>query len=371
MQGGPSQLDTFDPKPGTETGGVFKAIDTRTRGLALCEHLPRLAGLSDKLSVVRSLHSKDPNHDTARYLLHTGYRMDSTVTHPHMGSLIAKELGMRPGGLPGCITIGGDANIGSGYLPAENAPLPIEKVESPLEDLELPRGVNVFRLEDRERLLLAQDADFARAHEDARVASQREAYGRALALMRSSHVRAFDISDEPDETKALYGPSPFGKACLMARRLVDEGVRLVEVTLADWDTHADNFERTKGLMGQLDAGMAGLLADLDRRGALSGTLVVWMGEFGRTPRINAAKGRDHFTRAFCAALAGGGIAGGRVVGRTNELGTEIVDRPVSVPDLLATIYGQLGDDTKREYTSQSGRPIKVLDGGAPIAELIA
>jgi uncharacterized protein (DUF1501 family) len=372
MQGGPSQLDTWDPKPGAETGGPFKAIETKLEGTTICEHLPLLSKASDRFSVVRSLHSKDPNHDTARYLLHTGYRVDTTVQHPHLGSLIAKELGQPLKDLPGCVTVGNDPGVGAGYLEPELAPLYIEKVDNPLEDLQLPRGVNKFRLTDREGLLDQQNASFAAGHaKDARVEQHREAQRRALALVRSTHVQAFDVSGEPEETRALYGDAAFGKACLMARRLVAEGVRFVEVTLADWDTHTDNFNRSRKLMEQLDKGFSGLLADLDQKGLLSSTLVVCMGEFGRTPRINAAQGRDHFTRGFSAALAGGGIAGGRAIGRTNDLGTEIKERPVSVQDLFATIYGQLGVDPRREYTSQSGRPIKILDGGEAVKELVS
>jgi uncharacterized protein (DUF1501 family) len=370
LQGGPSQLDTFDPKPGAETGGSFKAIDTKIEGARFCEHLPRLAGISEKLALVRTLHSKDPNHDTARYLLHTGYRVDTTVTHPHVGSLIAHELGVAEGGLPGCITIGSEAPVGSGYLSPDWAPLLVEKVDAPLEDLELPRGVNRYRLEDREALLAAQDARFAADHAEAKVEHQRKAYERALALVRSSKLSAFDITQEPEATRERYGSTPFGHACLMARRLVEEGVRLVEVTLADWDTHADNFNRTRALCGQLDQGLSGLLADLGERGLLDETLVVCLGEFGRTPRINAAQGRDHFTRSFPALLAGGGIAGGRALGRTNELGTEVVERPVSVQDLFATLYDRLGVDASKEFTSQTGRPIKALDGGTPVKELL-
>jgi hypothetical protein len=372
MQGGPSQLDTFDPKPGTETGGPHKAIESKIPGAPISEHLPRIAQVSDQISIVRTLFSKDPNHDTARYLLHTGYRTDPSVEHPHLGSLIAHELGVQAEGLPGCITVGKDSNAaGSGYLPPELAPLLVEKIDNPLDDLRLPAGVTRFRLEDREKLLGAQNSGFVRAHGDPRVESQQNAYERAFALIRSPHLKAFDISEEPEETKALYGTSGFGRACLMARRLCQAGVRFVEVTLADWDTHADNFNRTKGLMAQLDPGMAGLIADLGRQRMLDRTLVVWMGEFGRTPKINAGQGRDHWTRAFSAALAGGGISGGRVIGKTNPLGTETVDRAVSVQDLFATIYGQLGIDTGKKYLSPSGRPIKILDGGDPVKELLA
>lgn len=371
MQGGPSQLETFDPKPGTEHGGPGKALATKTPGLFLGEALPRLAELSEKFSVVRTLNSRDPNHDTARYLLHTGNRTDPTVEHPHLGSLIAHELGTKAEGLPGCIAFGKDATTGSGYLPPELAPLLVEKIENPLEDLKMAAGVNAFRLADREQLLQAQNARFGATHPDGKVESHQKAVERAFSLLRSPHLKAFDVAQEAEEVRALYGTSPFGKACLMARRLVEAGVRFVEVALADWDTHADNFNRTKQLCGQLDPGMSGLLTDLDRRGLLQDTLVIWMGEFGRTPKLNAAGGRDHFTRAFGAALAGGGIAGGRVVGRTDALGMEAVDRPVSVPDLFATIYGRLGMDPRKKFMTPGGRPIKALEGGDPVKELLA
>ena len=371
MQGGPSQLETFDPKPGTEHGGPGKAIETKTGGLAIHENLPRLAAMSDKYSVIRTLNSKDPNHDTARYLLHTGYRSDPTVEHPHLGSLITHELGTSAEGLPGCITIGKDAQTGSGYLPAELSPLLIEKIENPLEDLKLPAAVTSFRLADREGLLKAQNARFSTSHPDPKVESQQKAVERAFSLLRSPNLKAFDISREAEDVRALYGTTPFGKACLMARRLVEAGVRFVEVTLADWDTHADGFNRTSQLCGQLDPGMSGLLTDLERRGLLQETLVVWMGEFGRTPKVNGGKGRDHFTRNFCAALAGGGIAGGRVIGRTDAAGMEPAERPVSVQDLFATIYGQLGVDARKKFMTPGGRPIKALEGGEPVKELLA
>jgi hypothetical protein len=371
MQGGPSQLDTFDPKPGTETGGEFKPVETCVKGTFISEHLPRVAKVADKFSILRTLFSNDPNHDTARYLLHTGWRTDPTVDHPHLGSLIAKEMGMTAEGLPGCITVGKDPSVGSGYLSPELAPLIVEKIDKPLEDLKLAPGVTRFRLEDRQQLLAAQNEGFAAGHKDAKVEHQQKAYERAIALMRSPHLKAFDIADEPDETKKLYGSGGFGRACLMARRLVEAGVRFVEVSLADWDTHDKNFERTKGLMEQLDPGMSGLLADLERRGTLSETLVLWMGEFGRTPKINGNRGRDHWTKNFVACAAGAGLAGGRVIGRTDRLGMAPEERPVTVQSLFATIYGQLGIDTSKKYMSSAGRPVRILDAAEPIKELLA
>jgi hypothetical protein len=372
MQGGPSQLDTWDPKPGAATGGPFKALDTATPGVRVSEHLPRLARASGTYSVIRTLTSKDPNHDTARYLLHTGHRTDPTLEHPHLGSLLSQELGTRAEGLPGCITLGKDASTaGSGYLSPDTAPLTVEKIENPLEDLKPAPGVTRFRLEDREALLAAQNASFGTAYPDPRLEAQRNAYERAFSLMRSPHLKAFDLTHEDDATKRLYGHSPFGKACLMARRLVEAGVRFIEVTLADWDTHQDNFGRSKKLMDDLDPAMSGLLEDLRRRGLLDETLVLWAGEFGRTPRINGNQGRDHWTRAFSAVLAGGGVAGGRVVGRTDPTGQEALERPVSVQDLFATVYGLAGVQASKKYPTPAGRPVMILEGGEPVKEILA
>lgn len=370
LQGAPSQLDTFDPKPGSVTGGPTKAIDTAMGGVSFADSLPLLAKSADRFSLIRSLHSNDPNHDSARYLLHTGWRKNETVDHPHVGSLVSKELGVRKGGLPGCITFGGSNESGAGFLPYDYAPLIIEKVENPLEDLVLPKGVTLKRLRERELLLRAQNKSFKKNHQEEMVEAQQKAYDRALEMIRSSHLKAFDISKEKDRLKQAYGETPFGKACLMARRLVGAGVRFVEVTLADWDTHEDNFNRTRELCGQLDPAMSTLLKDLESRGMLDDTIVLCMGEFGRTPYINGNQGRDHFSRAFFAALAGGGIQPGRVVGKTNKHGTEITERPVSVADLYSTLYKQLGIDPEKKYKSKSDRPIQILEGGKPIRELL-
>jgi hypothetical protein len=369
MQGAASQFETWDPKPGADTGGPTKAIDTG-KGYSIASGLERVAKHADKFSLIRTLHSNDPNHETARYLLHTGHRRIETVDYPHLGSLISSELGMKAEGLPGCVTLGGDTGIGSGYLPPDTSPFFVEKLEKPMEDISLAPGTTPWRLDDREALLKAQNDAFRKDHDDRKVAEHQKAGERALALIRSPHIKAFDVDKEPDETRKLYGTTPFGRACLLARRLVQAGTRFVEVSLADWDTHADNFNRTKGLVDQLDPGFAALLTDLDRQSMLGETLVIWLSEFGRTPRVNPANGRDHFAKAWSTVLAGGGIAGGRVIGRTNADGTAVADRPVPVGDLYATIYKQLGIDPEKKFQSGSGRPVKVLDSGTPIQEIL-
>jgi hypothetical protein len=370
MQGAQSQLDTWDPKPGTETGGPFKEIETAAREIRICEHLPHSARQMDKVSLIRTLNSKDPNHDTATYYLHTGYRQNSDLPNPHVGSVILNELGPSRTDLPGCIVLGGDPPAGAAYLPAERGPAIFDKLDNPSEDIVqsteyFPKGT----LERRWSLLREFESDWNKRHDDPRVASRERTYERAWKVLSSADIKAFDLSKEPEAVRKAYGPTPFGRAVLTARRLVQAGVRFVEVQIGSWDSHADNFNAHKRLMDQIDTPYAALLDDLGKSGLLSDTLVLLMSEFGRTPRINAARGRDHWTRNWCACLGGGGIAGGRVVGATNPTGTEVADRPVTVADLFATIYRVFGVNPEKQYTSGGGRPMKILEGGEPVKEL--
>jgi uncharacterized protein (DUF1501 family) len=357
LAGGPSQVDTFDLKPELTP---FKEIET-TGDARICEHLPRLARQMNRVSVIRTAHSRDPNHATATYLLHTSYRKAPDLDHPHLGSLIAHELGERCD-LPGCIVMGWDPQSGAGYLPGEKGPVIFDKIDSPGEDIKLamPRD----RLRKRWEILRALDERFAREREDGAVEQRRRSYERAFRVLTSEQVKAFDLSKEsPDR----YGNTPFGRACLTARRLVQSGVRFVEVALGDWDSHARNAETHQKLMEALDPAYAALLQDLADRRMLDETLVLCMGEFGRTPRVNGGAGRDHFTKCWSVALGGGGLAGDRLVGRTD--GLEIQDRPVSVPDLFATIYSAFGIDPAKEHKVAGGRPVKIVDGGLPVKEL--
>lgn len=354
LQGGPSQVDTFDPKPGLTP---FAEIE----GTGVSSGFPRLARQMKRVSLVRTLHSNDPNHATATYLLHTSYRKAADLQHPHAGAVLAHELGERSD-LPGCIVIGLDPQCGAGWLPGEKGPVVFDRLEAPGEDVKL--AVPKERMKKRWELLGALDRKFGEAHPEAAVEDRRKAYERAHRVLTSDKVKAFDLSKE---NAAPYGDTPFGRACLTARRLVEAGARFVEVALGDWDSHADNEETHRGLMGILDPAFAALLQDLADRRLLDETMVLCMGEFGRTPRLNGAGGRDHFTKCWSAAMAGGGIAGGRVVGETD--GMETVKRPVSVPDLFATIYRAFGVPSSKEVKTKGGRPMKLVDGGTAVAEL--
>jgi uncharacterized protein (DUF1501 family) len=369
MTGGPSQLDTFDPKPGTETGGPFQAIDTAVAGIQVSEHLPQVAKEMRDLAVVRSMTSKEGNHQRARYLLHTGYPPQGTVAHPAFGSVVASERGKPEFDLPNFISIGGPAHS-AGFLGVAHAPYVIDSPMRPPENLAAHAGVDRARADARHELLAAVDRSFGLRGGQEEARAHGAVYAKAVRMMRSPLAKAFDLTEEKPELRAAYGQNTFGQGCLLARRLVEVGVPVVEVNQNGWDTHRNNFDETKGLMKVLDPGYATLLADLRSRGLLERTLVVWMGEFGRTPRINGNAGRDHFPRAWTAVLGGGGIRGGQVVGATAPDGSEVRDRPVTVPDLFATLCVALGLDPEKENVSPQGRPIAYSDKGKAVAELL-
>ncbi|MBI4564546.1 MAG: DUF1501 domain-containing protein [Planctomycetes bacterium] len=367
MPGAPSQLDTWDPKPGAETGGPFQAIDTAVAGVRLSEHLPRMARQMKRVSLIRTVHSKDLNHDTATYLLHTAYRQAADVEHPHLASVVASELGIEARDMPPSVVLGGAPPVGAGYLSPEVAPLVFDRIDAAAEDV-LPGAAQSRRkLKRRWEMLQKFEKRFAEQMEDRRLEQRRLAYQKAYEVLTSARVKAFNVRWESDSVRAAYGDTEYGRACLMARRLIEADVRFVEVMYGDWDTHRDNFDRVKELSQQVDRPMAALLEDLAQKGLLKETLVVIMGEFGRTPRVNAANGRDHWP-TWSVALAGGGIEGGRVIGKTDESGLTIVERPVRVSDLYATMYRAFGIDPEKKLVT-SPRPMKVVEDGTPVQEL--
>jgi uncharacterized protein (DUF1501 family) len=369
LNGGPSQLDTFDPKPGAPTGGPFKSINTRAPGLRLSEHLPHIAEQADKIAVVRGLRSKEGNHQRAQYLLHTGYSPNPTVVHPALGAWVSKRLADPAADLPPFISIGGPS-AQAGILGVENGPFVVQKGGGRPEDVAFGIGVNEARFARRNAGLDMLENHFAAETSDPLVAGRRAVYAKAIRLVHSPHIAAFDLSSETAATQAAYGDSDFGRGCLTARRLVEAGVKFVEVVLDGWDTHKNNFERVKELSSQLDPAMAALVRDLHERHLLSSTLVMCVGDFGRTPKINGNEGRDHFPAASFAVLAGGGFRGGVVRGQTNSDGTEIVKDATTVPDLFATVATALRLPLDTEAIAPSGRPIKVTDHGTALPELL-
>jgi uncharacterized protein (DUF1501 family) len=369
MNGGPSHIDTFDPKPGRPTGGPFKAIKTSAPGVQICEHLPQLAAEAHRLAIVRSMQSKEGNHVRAQYLVRTGYAPTATIDHPALGSWVSAERGDPALDLPQFVSLGGPS-VGPGFLGLSHGAFVVPDPGSPPRNMASPARGDDARFDRRRAALAALEDDFARKTADPKVIGRREVYDKAVRMMRSSHLGAFDISSEPASVREAYGDSDFGRACLTARRLVEAGVRFVEVSLDGWDTHKNNFERTRKLMGVFDPAMATLLRELDARKLLDSTMVAWMGEFGRTPRIDGDDGRDHHPRAWSAVLAGGGLRGGVAYGATDEDGAKVVDRAVGVPDLLATMAQRMGIDPAKSVATPSGRPITVTENGMPIAALI-
>lgn len=394
MTGGPSQTDTFDMKPDHENGGPFQPIETAVPGLQISEHLPKLAQQMQHVVPIRSMQSKEGDHSRATFYLRTGYRPQGPIHYPTLGSLISNELDDGASALPPFVSIApyrvfSPAAFGPGFLGPARAPLVVGERDSGGDDaaqslqvpnLDRPDGVVRREADARLKLLRETERGFHARHPGVVVDSHRTAYRQAVRLMRSEAVQAFELDREPDQLRDAYGRNQFGQGCLLARRLVEEGVPFVEVSLngvernqgLGWDTHRNNFESVENLCGVLDPAWGTLLEDLDARGLLETTLVVWMGEFGRTPRINGNTGRDHYPRAWTTVLCGGGIKGGRPVGKTSASGAAIDDRPVSVPDLFATICHALGIDPMQQNMSGVGRPIRVADPEAePIREILA
>jgi hypothetical protein len=392
MSGGPSQTDTFDLKPNHENGGEFKEIQTSAPGLRFSEHLPKLAQFGDRLAVLRGLATKEGDHGRGTYLMRTGHRPMGPENYPSIGSSLARHLGEELRTLPGYVSIGpyrafSQEAFGPGFLGPRFGPLivgasditggvandPSGYPELKVQALERASGISPERMEKRLEMWNALQSDFI-ARRGGAAAAHHTVYQGAVNLMHSEDAKAFDLSDEPESLRNDYGKSIFGQGCLMARRLIERGVPFVEVSLGSssggpgWDTHSDNFNSVRQLSADLDAGWATLMRDLDDRGLLDSTTILWMGEFGRTPRINPSAGRDHFPGAWSVVLGGGGIAGGQAYGQTSEDGQTVVDGQVSVEDVLSTLCAALGVEDAENVTP-SGRPIRISDG-SPIRQVL-
>jgi hypothetical protein len=401
MNGGPSQMDTFDLKPGHANGGPFKEIQTSVPGIRISEHLPKIAEFADRMAILRSMSTKEADHGRATYLLRTGHVPGGPVQYPQLGSLMSKELGRPDAELPNFVSIApyrsqSPTAFSPGFLGPQYAPLTVGENtgnggQQPdanyaqalkVEDLDLPGGITEKRAAARVKLLEEMENDFLAQRSGVATLTHRTAYQRAVTLMRSKASRAFNLDEESPALRDAYGRNLFGQSCLLARRLVERGVPFVEATHSTapgvqggigWDTHSDNFDAVQKLSAVLDPAWATLMEDLHSRGLLDSTLIVWMGEFGRTPKIEAdRKGRDHWATSWSTVLAGGGIKGGQVVGRTSKDGATVEDRPVAVSDFLATISLALGIDPKKWNMSNVGRPIRMVDLNAkPIQEILA
>lgn len=396
MSGGPTQTDTWDLKPGHENGGEFKEIETKAPGLRFSEHLPKLAEMGDKLAVIRGLSTREGDHGRGTYLMRTGHVPMEAIQYPSIGASLANQLGgnARKVGLPGNVCVGAyrafnqDA-FGPGFLGPRVGPLMVGATDIPgaiknaggfpqlkVKDLELTAGISEKRMDKRLGLWKRLQSEFLATHGAGAPKTHNLVYQGAVNLMNSEDAGAFSLEEEPDEVREEYGNSVFGQGCLLARRLIERGVPFVEVSLgtnaggAGWDTHSDNFNQVRQLSGSLDAGWATLMKELDERGLLESTTILWMGEFGRTPVINTGSGRDHFPNAWSCVLGGGGIAGGQAYGKTSEDGMEVVEDQVGVEDVLATMCTAMGVRPGAMQMSNTGRPIPIADG-TPIEALLA
>ena len=372
--GGLCQHDSFDPKPDAprEIRGGFGTIPTSVPGVRFSELLPRSAAGFGRFSVIRSMFSLEAIHEKAKQYAFSGQRPNNAYKHPVYGSVVAHERGSRNGLPPFVVIPRKDICADAGFLGSAYDPFiagdPAKENYS-VQDLSLPTGLGLEEARGRARLLSALDARLESLEKSEVVGSMDHFYQRALDLVSSPAAkRAFDLGAEPDRLRDAYGRTTGGQGALLARRLIEAGVRLVTVFHGGYDTHSDNDKTNRKLYPEFDQAFSTLLEDMDARGLLDTTLVLAMGEFGRTPEINHSAGRDHWPGVFSIAAAGAGVPGGQVIGASDATGSEPGDRPVSIEDLGATVYRKLGIDTHKEYHAL-GRPIPINDGGVPVREL--
>lgn len=370
MDGGPSHKDTWDLKPDSKGAGEFKPIKTAAPGVEISEHLPKVAQVMNHGLVVRGMTTPEGAHARAKYYMHTGFREgQGGVVYPSLGSIVSQEMGKADSTVPNYVAIGG-RSYGSGFLGPKHQPLLVTDPARGVEDLK--SAVSAAQLGNRTGLLEQMEKAFHREYGADSINDHKTTYERAVRLMQSKEAKAFDIAG--DATKSKYGSGRFAEGVLMARRLVEVGVPFVEVSLGGWDTHQDNFERVKSLSGQVDSALSALVTDLKEKGLLDSTLIVWMGEFGRTPNINtrgAKPGRDHFPRAWSLAMFGGGLKGGQSLGKTDKEGASVADRPTTAQDFLATVCELLGVDHTKKNETPTGRPIQIVEKPKPFTGDVA
>jgi hypothetical protein len=370
MDGGPPHTDTFDLKPDVPECGIFKPIDTAVSGIRISELLPKFAKIVDRAAIVRSMSTVENEHNRARVHLRTGFRdLQGGVAWPSLGSIHSHELGDPQSDLPSYVAIADrrDKSFGPGFLGARHQPLYVTNPSKGVENLAAPGGPD--QVASRLALLDELEQGFARRYRSPLSGDHKTVYDRAVRMMGSTKAKAFDIGQESAAVRERYGKNEFGEGCLLARRLLEVGVKYVEVGLDGWDTHFENNNQITKLCGMLDPGMTAFITDLDERGLLDETLVVWMGEFGRSPKMKG-KGRDHYAKAWTTMFLGAGIRGGQVIGRSDSTGATVEDRPVSVQDFMATICQITGVDIEKEVVLPDGRPVKFVDKDPkPIVEL--
>jgi uncharacterized protein (DUF1501 family) len=373
LHGGVSQLETWDPKPGTNTGGPFRPIQTKVPGMQISELLPYTSKWVHKLSIVRSLNTKEDDHGKGDYMMETGRAKEQGIEYPHFGAVCAKLLAPEDGNLPGYIHVtpngsGVFSKTDSAFLGPKYGSVMLGNGQAPpniARPSSLPEGVDQQREAIRQKL----NERFLQTRKNAMTEAYTASYDQATRVVRSS--KAFDLNQEDPKELDRYGTHPFGKNCLLARRLLEHGATFVKVTHTNYDTHHENFDFHIEQLGEFDRPFANLVQDLDERGMLDSTLIVVMSEFGRTPNINALYGRDHWSKAWSVAVGGCGIVPGAVIGKTNANGTAVTDREVGAGHLFHTYLQALKLDSKRNFRPND-RPVPIADPKAEaIKELLA
>jgi hypothetical protein len=369
LAGGASQFETWDPKPGRDTGGPFRSIPTTIPGYHVSELMPKLAARMKHIAVVRSLNTTISEHEQAADLISSGRPREPALDYPEIGVVLSKELADRAGDLPDYVSVftttEGRRRPRVGFLGANHAPLLLEQSIQP-EHIHLPGGMSASRHHNREDLRAALSDSFAQGRAGTElVRGYNSAYQKVRGLMRADHL--FDLEREPVAIRERYGATPFGEQCLLARRLIEAGIPVVKVARGFWDSHHDNFESHRELVPDFDHVFSVLLDDLRDRGLLSSTLVIVLSEFGRTPIINQDVGRDHYAAAWSVALAGAGIRGGAVYGRTDADGKTVKDGEVNASDLAATIYQAASLNPRAEYRAGL-RPVPLAKEDASVIE---
>jgi len=370
MDGGPSTIDIWDLKPGAPTGGQFKPIST-AGDMQICEHMPLTAKVMDKLSIIRSMSTREADHTRGKYYMRTGYVPNPNIEHPSYGAVLSHELfEQRPDlEIPPFVCVGG-ATEGPGFLGMSWAPFNVTATGQ-IRNLDI-NPAEIDRLADRMRALDVLEKGFVSQNRGPAANDHMKVLAKTVNIMTSKQMDAFKVAKEPKEVQDRYGTDPFGRGCLMARRLVEAGVPFVEVSNGGWDNHNNIFTTLKDQkLPALDKAMSALVEDLSQRGMLQDTAIIWMGDFSRTPRINGNGGRDHWARAWSVVVGGGGLKGGVAVGKTNEDGTAVETDPYTSQDVMASICKTLGISLETTFTSNNGRPMKIANSGKVIKELFA
>ena len=364
MGGGPSTMDIWDLKTGAPTGGPFKPIAT-SGDTQISEHMPLTAKQMHNLAIIRSMSTREADHMRGRYYMHTGYVPNPSIDHPSYGSVISHQIQRPKTAIPKFISVGG-ASMGAGFLGAKYSPFVVNS-DGRIRNLDMKIDQRFYQ---RAYALDAIESGFIKQNRGSLAKEHQAILKETFNVLTSTQMDALKVAGEPDAVKERYGENNFGKGCLMARRLVQAGVPFIEVNLGGWDNHQNIFPTLRdNKLPMLDQGMSALLEDLEQRGLIDDTVVIWMGEFSRTPRINGNAGRDHWARSWSVVVGGGGMNGGIAIGETSSDGTRVETEPYTSQDVMASVCKALGISLTTTFTSNNGRPMKIANSGKIIKDL--